>query len=71
MRGEKNTYLKAKLLYFMEDFVEVFVELFQVQHCCGISLLQVQPNWHGIGLLQWQNGKSYLPYNHYKRTNPY
>lgn len=59
---KKHTYLIAKLLYFMKDFVEVFIKLFQVQNCCGISLLQVQPNRHGIGLLQRNNEKSYMTY---------
>ncbi len=52
-------YLIAKLLYFMKDFVEVFIKLFQVQYSCGISLLQVQSDRNGIGLLQRNNGKTY------------
>lgn len=49
------TYFTAELLNFMKNFVQIFVELFKLQHGGGISLLKVQVNGQRVRLLNTGN----------------
>lgn len=47
-------HLTAVLLDLMKHFVEVFIQLFKVQHCGSISLLEIYVNRHRVRLLNTQ-----------------
>lgn len=41
----------------MQNFVQVFIKLLQVQYCSSVPPLEVQSDRHGIGLLHTGGSK--------------